>query len=291
MAISKARKLEWFEAGAAAFGRACPGWSNVPCYPCPICLTPHYRESVENGQLTAEHVPPRSMGGRELVLTCKPCNDKSGAFLDADAHAKERMRAAMAGKVDRPVRVQAFVGDISINGDIVVVDGQHQLQIKKSINRPGTADEVRKVSSVGDTMNVRFEPFAELGARISWLRAGYLTLFAVAGYQVCLDKAMQIVREQIIDIDTRKMVTFTSEAPENPPFTERRIIKVDSPDWHNGWAVMFGRYLVHFPSPGDMTFYERMAQFAAGRGGRTTGTVVGCPTEPTFGTPIVVGLR
>lgn len=288
MGISRARKLEWFDAGAAAFNRVCPGFSAEPCYPCPICLTPHNRESVESGDLTAEHVPPESLGGKELVLTCKPCNDKSGAFLDADANKKERMRAAMAGRSQKAERVKAFIGDMAVNADVVIRNGQHQLLIKKSINRPGAASVVRQTSKVGDTMQVRFEPFAELGAKISWLRAGYLTLFAVAGYQVCLDKAMQIVREQIMDIDTRKMVTFTSEGPEDLPFSERRIIKVDSPDWHNGWAVMFGRYLVHFPSPGDMTFYERMAKFAAGRGGRTTGTVIGWPTTPSFGAPRII---
>lgn len=44
---------------------------------------------------------------------------------------------------------------------------------------------VRTVAGVGSNMQVQFPKFAELGAGISWLRAGYLTLFAVAGYQVC----------------------------------------------------------------------------------------------------------
>ena len=52
---------------------------------------------------------------------------------------------------------------------------------------------------------------ADLGAKISWLRSGYLALFAVAVYKLSLDPAIQIVRRQILECDERTMVTFTSE--------------------------------------------------------------------------------
>ena len=58
------------------------------------------------------------------------------------------------------------------------------------------------------------------------------------------------------------MVTFTSEAQQDIPLTERRILRVLAPRWHLGWAVQFGRYFVQFPSPGDMSFYDRMAHTA-----------------------------
>lgn len=119
-------------------------------------------------------------------------------------------------------------------------------------------------------------------------RSGYLALFAVAGYRVPLDPAMQIVRCQILECDERKMVTFTSELPHDIPFTERRIVRVLAPEWHQGWAVQFGRYLVHFPSLGDMTFYNRMAAHTDGRAYVTTCRNNGWPTEPTFGLPQIV---
>ena len=70
---------------------------------------------------------------------------------------------------------------------------------------------------------------------------------------------MQIVRKQILECNERRMITFTSEAQQNIPFTERRIPRVLAPQWHLDWAVQFGRYFVQFPSPGDMSFYDRMA--------------------------------
>jgi len=33
------KKREWFDLGAAAFARVCPGMFEQATYPCPICLT------------------------------------------------------------------------------------------------------------------------------------------------------------------------------------------------------------------------------------------------------------
>jgi hypothetical protein len=66
-------------------------------------------------------------------------------------------------------------------------------------------------------LTVEYRRFSELGAKISWFRSGYLALFAVAGYELALDPAMEIVRRQILECDERHMVTFTSEAPRLMP--------------------------------------------------------------------------
>jgi len=131
-------------------------------------------------------------------------------------------------------------------------------------------------------------PSTELGAKISWLRSGYLALFAVAGYKLSLEPAIQIVRRQILECDERKMVTFTSELPHDIPLTERRIARVLAPRWHGGWVVMFGRYVVHFPAPGDVTFYDRMAGYTDGRTYVTKCRNEGWPVEPTFGLPRII---
>jgi hypothetical protein len=75
-----------------------------PTYPCPICLTPFTIEALADKRLSAEHVPPKSVGGRELLLTCKGCNNSAGTKLDADAKTKEDVRIALAGRLGRPHR-------------------------------------------------------------------------------------------------------------------------------------------------------------------------------------------
>jgi len=45
--------------------------------------------------------------------------------------------------------------------------------------------------------------YSVLGANISWLRSGYLAAFALFGYKVVFDPAMQIVRTHILKNETR----------------------------------------------------------------------------------------
>ena len=80
------KKREWSELGAASVTRERPGMFDQPTYPCPICLTPFTIEALADKRLSAEHVPPKSVGGQELVLTCTSCNNLAGTKLDA--HAK-----------------------------------------------------------------------------------------------------------------------------------------------------------------------------------------------------------
>jgi hypothetical protein len=97
---------------------------------------------------------------------------------------------------------------------------------------------------------------------------------------------MKIVRQQILEPDKRRMITFTSEAQQVVPLTVRRLLRVLEPDWHRGWIVQFGRYFVQFPSPGDMAFYDRIATNGLQpNGGLTTYENMGWPERATFGLP------
>jgi HNH endonuclease len=286
---SDRKKREWFDLGAAAFARDCPGIFDQPTYPCPICLSPFTTEALADKRLSAEHVPPKSVGGRELLLTCRVCNNSSGTKLDADAKTKEDVQIAVSGMTGRPHRIKAMIGGVRVNGELHTSEGKYSLRILPKINKPGTNEALRDVVRAGTQLTVEHESFSELGAKISWLRSGYLALFAVAGYKSALDPAMQIVRQQILECDERKMITFTSEAQQDIPLTERRILRVLAPQWHLGWAVQFGRYFVQFPSPGDMSFYDRLA--ASGLEPvvqNTTYENMGWPDKPTFGQPLII---
>lgn len=192
----------------------------------------------------------------------------------------------MSGLSERPHQIKAMIGGLPVNGELHTSQGTYALKIPRKINKPGTHESLEKLGKVGAQLTVQHESFSELGAKISWLRSGYLALFAMAGYEVPFDPAMQIVRQQILEWDERRMITFTSEAPFDIPLSERRILRVLAPEWDLGWAVQFGRYFVRFPSPGDTTFYDRLAQNGLGpRVRNTTYQVVGWPNEPLFGLP------
>ena len=191
----------------------------------------------------------------------------------------------MAGKAGPAHRIRATIGDIRINGDMYTSDGRYSLRIPHKINNPSTRNALSEITRAGAALTVQYKPYAKLGANISWLRSGYLALFAVNGYKLAFDPAMEIVRRQILECDERKMVTFISVAQLEIPLTERRILRVLAPEWHRGWAVQFGRYFVQFPSPGDISFYDRLEAYVLNSTlqGTTTYQNMGSPNEPTFG--------
>ena len=55
-------------------------------YCCPICGG---FKSID--ELTLEHVPPKSMGGKEIILTCKACNNEAGSNIDLNIANQQNM--------------------------------------------------------------------------------------------------------------------------------------------------------------------------------------------------------
>src|SRR3984957_18561906 len=161
------KKRDWFDRGASALAKACPGTCAVPTYVCPICCSPFTVEALNDGRLSVEHVPPQSVGGRELLLTCTACNNTAGTKLDAPAKMKEEVRLAMKGGPVRPHRIKATIGGITVNGQLHAKDGSYSLTIPKHLNRPGTSEILQRLGRAGASLTVEHERYAELGARIS----------------------------------------------------------------------------------------------------------------------------
>src|ERR1700674_2218246 len=84
----------------------------------PICIGAFPPASVVSGELTAEHVPPLSFGGRELVLTCRACNNTAGSKLDAHARQKEDIAEAIRGELGRVQKVNVAFGGVSVNAEL-----------------------------------------------------------------------------------------------------------------------------------------------------------------------------
>ena len=87
------RRREWFDRGARALVAARPAGPEVYC--CPLCLRGFDAEHMDH--LSIEDVPPRSVGGRPLLLTCRECNNKHGTELDAHAKAGRDLGEILQG--------------------------------------------------------------------------------------------------------------------------------------------------------------------------------------------------
>ena len=296
MSVSLNTKLVWFDRGAAAFERSFPGaiseviGPDAPaCYVCPICTHGFPRESVLTGDLTEEHVPPKCFRGRGLVLTCRGCNNTSGTELDAHARRKENVAEALRGvHTKRPLRVKAMAGTLTLNAQFTSQGRNMQLKIRPHLNHPETEAAFKTLMKKGTQIQVEYhgDRHSGLAANISWLRSAYLATFAVFGYRVVSDPAMQIVRRQILENDERRMISFLRIFPEALPWTEPRMGALHGDSLAGGWMVQFERYGVMLPGPGDLTFYDRIAaEVERGEPSPATVQLYEWPLAPMFGLP------
>ena len=75
---------------------------------CPICLAPFTRsDAVAGTEVTLEHAPPKSLGGRVLCLTCASCNNKA-SLIDQHAYLSKKARDEWAAGQGAPVVVNVF---------------------------------------------------------------------------------------------------------------------------------------------------------------------------------------
>jgi hypothetical protein len=258
-----------FEKGAAAFLTDFPdlvAGRTEPVYPCPLCvplrLFPRsaLTTSIHRDRLTIEHVPPEAIGGHELLLTCRPCNNRAGSYLDADAQTHERQRLAMRGLGRHRISATWDAPAGRINGTLIVEDGRLAFQVPERINNPEHLARMRQSpAQVGDALPLRLEPFSELGMRLSWLRSAFLAFVVYRGFRFAFDPALEIVRRQIRDFETR-IITMTAieNCERATAWSSPVLLECIAPEWRRGWGFLCGDRVTMLPKEGDVDFYQRL---------------------------------
>src|SRR5437867_4136068 len=97
-----ALKETLFAQGAAIVGRYGPAFADS--YVCPLCLNAFRFDALADGRLTVEHVPPRRLGGRGLLLTCARCNSWAGTAMDSHAASWETVSEFAGGDLVHETR-------------------------------------------------------------------------------------------------------------------------------------------------------------------------------------------
>jgi hypothetical protein len=182
-------RRRWFATGAAALQRA-TGGVLAESYACPLCRIVIPAEDQE--ELSLEDVPPKRLGGRPLVLTCKPCNNTHGSRLDSHAEKIDRFGRLLTGKLRPDEKVPAYIDH---EGERVPVDLRHasggEFLVRMDVDHaPPGAVRGYHASLATDPghkpKNTRFvtvERVHHKSANLSWARAAYLVAFAVGGYR------------------------------------------------------------------------------------------------------------
>ena len=267
--MSIAERLGYWQRGAAVLRL----FGYPEAYGCPLCLRLFRRDHVD--QLSLDHVPPKSVGSKLKVLTCKHCNSTAGNELDADAYEFDVFRRIVAGEPYPAVsaRLTVNAGCLSdaigpINVELRSDGAINDIVGLPDCNPDGPLDQLRTVVERYAQAGIAppkmhfalptLRPF-EHRARVSYLRAGYLAAFAMFGYSVVARRSFDRVRMQIREPDVEHVPKFFYRHDDLCGY---EVAVVEEPAWHSSIIVLMGRYRITLPRLDDGDIYERLAEKA-----------------------------
>jgi len=270
-------KERWFREGADSFRRVMVRRRDTQRlakyenkYPCPLCLDPFPIEAIADRRLTVEHIPPESVGGSELLLTCAPCNNKSGTTFDAEATKVDRLRSLAKGTHSSAVPAQFSVNGLPVNGDLFIADAnqpdpsaEYEFSIEPQAGGGIYFAPVERINNPTDfarfdqawnglgtaPLRISFSPRIRVDqarASVSWIRSAYLAAFAVLGWHYALQEVFEPLRAQL---KADKAATLPDLHYEEPAADRQRreILVCEIPGQTRCIVVAMGPHVVFLP--------------------------------------------
>ena len=201
---------------------------------CPICLVQFTEDDVRTGRgVTLEHAPPKTLGGREVCLTCEPCNRRASATSD-QAVRRSKNPPELQIETTGVKRTARFWPDgippskmpYGFGSDPAAKAAQRQLSKETivAVTAPIQFDQqttIRDVVVSPKTPNARH-------VELSYLRSAYLLVFSLlgkGGYVYAQSEAIGLIRTQILKLDDEvgpsPVRSFRSKRPPGNVITLR----------------------------------------------------------------------
>lgn len=175
----------------------------VDTYICPICLKAFSSKDLADSSpnmLTLEDAPPKSLGGKANVLTCRKCNNTCGHEIDF--HLTERLieidsraflpNTQMKAKLKHKGKTVQGTVKVDSVGKIVVTHATKN-------NHPENLNSYISQTGKGNAVEIEY-PKSRVDVHrleVALLKTGYMLAFAKFGYAFILDTAFDQIREQL----------------------------------------------------------------------------------------------
>ena len=239
---------------------------------CPICMTQFTRDAAAAGvDVTLEHVPPKSVGGSVMCLTCTDCNQSASRSLDqATAMSSKAIKNRLSGRgVKMEVDVYGTKHTTYFSPDGI---GENNLDtrlarnpiVKQFLNDKSDqkvlllAEMTRGPvwdASKGMTLSIKQPPPNYI--EVSWLRSAYLLVFSLlgpAGYRYAESESICPIREQIRNPGKELVPSLLYDVSQMK--VPRDLVMVN--DWQQPfcWVVKLGDMGVLLPHGGGAEHYK-----------------------------------
>lgn len=215
------QNLEWVKEHPSISFK--PNFSNG--YICPLCFEIFSKKDLNNdaeNPLTLEDIPPKSLGGKPLALTCKKCNSKSGSELDIHLlnrlleidsrlllpNSKRKVTYELNGnKVNGALEIDQS-GTLKLDLQPKRSNPQNMKKFiydvspQKTIYNPFFNPNKAQVEYKTPPITIKFNNTSnERRSEVALLRIGYLLAFATLGNDFLINGNLYKVREQIQNPD------------------------------------------------------------------------------------------
>lgn len=278
---NRERKERWVREGIAITDAITKNGAGR--YLCPLCL--EWFADLDN--LTLEHAPPESIGGRHVAVTCEQCNSTGGHTVDHEIRRAETVLEFAERRMTAPMRATFQIGDVEQRGEAIFGPDGLKLGGIPMQNHPDATDAVRAkldeaaMSGSSDwTISLTFPTPDYRRAAIGWLRAGYLAAFATLGYMYILREELDPVRAQIRAPSEKILERYCLMARASRP--DGVVVFVNEPEEWASVTVMASNAAVILPSDTTPGTYERLAEIDPWPPGerKLSGKILPWPTRP-----------
>ena len=173
-------------------------------YICPLC---QHIYAIAHEALTLEHVPPESVGGKPILVTCKTCNNTQGKDLDVYLMNELEISHNLKHLDAIPQKSRISFNGVEINGQTTFSKSEgFKFMISPDNNNPiefeGFMKEARNAKEdceIKLTANITNRKRNIDLANIALLKSAYLMAFQELGYMYVLNPCTNAVREQILN--------------------------------------------------------------------------------------------
>lgn len=262
------RSLNYFNIGAEALRR----FHNLPdsYYACPGCLRMFGVKDVN--QLTLEHAPQKSAGGRKICLTCFDCNSNAGYKIDAHLDRREKGLSFFSAILERgsyegttKVKVMKSLVNAILKANDTFVEFTADPSNNDPIEHAKLQEELVWLKQNGSWEGQRIDfklhsdSYNKHKAMVADLKTAYLACFAKLGYQYILRPQLDIVRIQILQPELKLIDGFAYRTRPGLLPIGRVIIFVETP-FHATVVQIDDRFLFLPPIDHSENFYDSLPQ-------------------------------
>lgn len=169
-------------------------------YICPICLKIFNKKDID--LLSKEHVPPESVGGKIICLTCIPCNTKFGSKIEGSIsdYFKSIEFDDIFFSSDNNVTKRKTKINKSISSSIEKNNGNIIIKIDEKNSNPFEVKNFFNQLKKTGYSELKFKnphPINSDKINLSLLKSAYLYFFSNIGYNSLMWSSFKLIRDQI----------------------------------------------------------------------------------------------